>query len=361
MDTDFESRLRDADPAAGFSLRDDPHATLSVILERPAPASAPPLSTRPARRPPRRPRGPGRLARIGLVAACVALLAGMALVMGVPWLGPSKAVAGRVPALVATDSGQSREEALDELLARAEDNADPDGYDPHAYRMKVLSESVVPEGAGGAESHEVFSPISEVDVVTSRLPDGTYQARTTHLGIISARTGERIPAVDVMTGKTIPPGTETLSLFTPEDNQMGIVVPDTAATIDVLTRNLSAPDSALFTGSQEVALFEVLGFAMRDWNPSQAQSAAVLELLAEHPGVVFDGKVTDRMGRPGLMFSAVGSYAPGYDQNDRYTYRHSFVFDPETGHLNAYEEVAGQDIDYFMPGGTLNSVTVAAP
>jgi hypothetical protein len=71
--------------------------------------------------------------------------------------------------------------------------------------------------------------------------------------------------------------------------------------------------------------------------------------------------VNDRLGRTGLMFSAVGSYAPGYDPNDRYTYRHSFIFDASTGHLNAYEEVAGEDIDYFVPGGTLHSVTVGSP
>lgn len=100
---------------------------------------------------------------------------------------------------------------------------------------------------------------------------------------------------------------------------------------------------------------------MNDWNPTQEQSAAILELIGNRQDVAFEGKTTDRMGRCGLKFSLEGSYAPGEDQDDRYTYLHSFIFDPSTGHLNAYEQVAGEDIDYFVPGGTLHSVTVSAP
>ncbi|ALQ31506.1 hypothetical protein AA310_05175 [Arthrobacter sp. YC-RL1] len=46
------------------------------------------------------------------------------------------------------------------------------------------------------------------------------------------------------------------------------------------------------------------------------------------------------------------------EPTDTLTYRYSFIFDSATGHLNAFEEVA-VNVDGFVQGGTLNSITVA--
>ncbi len=116
--------------------------------------------------------------------------------------------------------------------------------------------------------------------------------------------------------------------------------------------------AALSKIGTETALFEVLGFHMQGWNPSQAQSAAVLELLQGRTDVTFDGETTDRLGRTGLVFSINHDYVPGYIPTNILTYRYSFIFDSATGHLNAFENVA-VIVDGFAHGGTLNSVTVA--
>ncbi|MEE1621631.1 hypothetical protein ACQ7DA_10610 [Zafaria sp. J156] len=367
MSTDLEATLRRADPAAGYVPDIDAGTVLAAILDTPGRASD---CARPVDAPIPLPAGPaaGRrrrwTVRTAMFASAAAVLAVAVIVLAGHSLAPSAAVAGRVPALVASETGQSRDAALKDLLLKAQGSDDPAGYDPGTFHIRFLNESYVPSGPGSGDPSSVFSPVSETETVITPLPDGRFQGRVTYWGIFSARTGERIPDFDRTTGERIPPGTEVVYEFTREGQQgqsMESTVPDTAEAIHELVHDYSTPDSAMFTGSREVALFEVLGFAMAGWNPSQDQSAAVLELLMDMPHVEFDGQVADRMGRPGLMFSATGSYAPGTVTDDRNTYRHSFIFDPETGHLNAYEQVAGEDIDYFVPGGTLRSATVAMP
>lgn len=361
MNSDLETRLRNADPARNHPLDTDSEQVLAQIIATPtdlapvhhadAVPSAPPV---------RRARF-SRVPRMAwAVAAVAAVLIGV-LAIGIPWLNAPRAVAGIVPALRATPTGQAQQEVLSELLQKAQATKDPHGFDERTYRIKDLREGAMPQEVVTNEATTAFSPVSEFDIHTIRRPDGQYERTATNQGIFSARSGERIAGINFETGKRIPPGTVTTAVVPPEEMRYYFEVPDTPRAIDTKTRSRSTDGSAMFTGNAEVALFEVLGDAMGTWNPSQVQSAAVLKLLLHRSDIAFDGKTTDRMGRPGLMFSIEGSYAPGYDQDDRYTYRYSFIFDTATGHLNAYEQVAGQDIDYFVPGGTLNSVTVAAP
>ena len=354
MNADLESRIRLPDPTRGRHLSTDDESTLGRILSESVGEQLVPVKDLGVPRAAVSTTRRGHPARwIAAVAATLALIATVAA-LGIPGLGQPQAVAGIVPALVATPTDQDRGEVLDDLLEKARSTDDPAGYHPRAYSMKSMHESWVP-GVSNEESYS-FSPVSERDVVSTRTEDGTFTSTVTHLGTISARSGERIADVSMDTGERIEPG--TVRSYDVEGHVAPI--PNTAAGLDESTRRSSREGMAQYTGNEDLALFEVLGLAMQGWNPSQAQSAAVLELIRDRPDITFDGQAKDRMGRPGLMFSTVGGYHPG-DDGTHYTYRFSFIFDPETGHLNAYEQVAGEDIDYFVPGGTLHSVTVAPP
>lgn len=359
MSADIETLLREADPVKTGCLTIEGEAVLLDILASPVDSPEGARVTKSTVRRPKRGKRPAfRTPRVAWAAAAVVAVLVGALLFGIPWMTTPPAAAGIAPALVATPNGQTRAEAISGLLAKARSIQDPPGFDPQAYRLKFIHESFLPAHSGVSEPANSFSPVSEFDRVATRLDNGDYEYRTTSRGLFSARTGQRLPDYDPLTRKKIPLGQQTVEVheaFSPDQ------VPEQAPAIDKMTRQLSAEALAMYTGDQQAALFEVLGMLMNDWNPSQTQSAGVLELLEKRPDVRFDGKTTDRMGRAGLMFSIDGSYAPGEEQGDRYSYQYSFIFDATTGHLNAYEEVAGKDIDYFVPGGTLHSVTVAAP
>lgn len=359
MSPDIETLLREADPVKTGCLTIEGEAVLLDILASPVDSpEASRVAKSTVRKPKRGSRRAFRIPRMAWAAAAVVAVLVGALLFGIPWMTPPPAAAGIAPALVATPTSQTRTEAISELLAKAQSIQDPPGFDPQAYRLKFIHESFLPEHSGVSEPANSFSPVSEFDRVATRLDNGDYEYRTTSRGLFSARTGQRLPDYDPLTKKKIPLDQQTVEVHEPFSPGQ---VPNQAQAIDKMTRQLSANALAMYTGDQQTALFEVLGMLMNDWNPSQTQSAAVLELLEKRQDVRFDGKTTDRMGRSGLMFSIDGNYAPGEDQNDRYSYQHSFIFDTTTGHLNAYEQVAGKDIDYFVPGGTLHSVTVSAP
>lgn len=359
MSADIETLLREADPVKTGCLTIEGEAVLLDILASPTVSlEASRVAESTVRRPKRKNRPAFRMPRVAWAAAAVVAVLVGALLFGIPWMTTPPAAAGIAPALVATPTGQTRAEAISELLSKAQSIQDPPGYDPLAYRMKFIHESFLPKHSGVSEPADSFSPVSEFDRVATRLDDGEYEYRTTSRGLFSARTGQRLPDYDPATNKKIPLGHESVEVA---ELPSAAKIPDAPKTIDAMTRKRSREGLASFSGDENAALFEVLGMDMNNWNPSQTQSAAVLQLLEKRPDVRFDGETTDRMGRPGLMFTKVGSYAPGEDQNDRYSYQHSFIFDATTGHLNAYEQVAGKDIDYFVPGGTLHSVTVAAP
>ncbi|MER8024876.1 hypothetical protein [Glutamicibacter protophormiae] len=366
METNLESRLRGADPARNLPISSNGADVLATILltevtiQDPEPTGkvTPLSSARSARR--------ISLPRVAWSAAA-ALVVGM-LAIGLTWLNTPQATAGLVPALITTPTGQDRGEALESLLAKARETKDPLGFNERAYQMKSLHQSDLPKRVSTIEETEAFSPVSEYDYVSVQRPDGRFERYATSLGIVSARTGERIPDQDMETGKRIPLGATTRQIgFTEaeltEFKKTNSVweryhIPDNAKDLDAEVRNIAENNLAIFTGEPGMELFEVLGFQMKDWNPSQAQSAAVLELLQGRTDVTFDGETVDRMGRPGLMFSIENEYAPGYIPTDTLTYRYSFIFDSATGHLNAFEEVA-LNAPGFVQGGTLNSFTVA--
>ncbi|WP_146955876.1 hypothetical protein [Glutamicibacter soli] len=366
METNLESRLRGADPAHNLPISSNGAEVLAQILstdikfqEPEAPGNVVPLSSARSSRRVLRPRVAW--------SAAAALIVGI-LAMGLTWFNTPQATAGLVPALITTPTGQDRDEALESLLKKARATKDPQGFDEQTYQMKSLRETSVPKRVSTIEENEAFSPVSEYDYVSVRRPDGLLERYSTSLGIVSARTGERIPDQDMDTGKRIPLGrtTRELSLTEAELTEFEKTnsvwerfhIPDNAKDLDAKVRSTSANGMAMFTGNPETALFEVLGFHMVDWNPSQAQSAAVLELLQGRTDITFDGETTDRLGRTGLVFSLNQDYVPGYIPTDILTYRYSFIFDSTTGHLNAFEEVAA-NVDGFVQGGTLNSITVA--
>lgn len=360
MSTDIESRLRTADPAGGPTLHVDSEAMLQQILLTPGyrpEADSQALSVPADKDQPRR-----RLStRWMSAAAAVAALLTVGLVVGILGVGQTRAVAGVVPALVATPTGEDKSEVLDVLLAKSRAAVDPAGYHPSAASTLSLHETVLPDDAT-FEGRAAFSPLVEYSSNVVRNADGTFTATVTHHGIVSAVHGERLPAIDPdAPGGRRAPGSTTVDVISPGQLTHAESVPRTAGGIDEFTRKASAEGLAQFTGNPDAALFEVLGYYIHAWNPSQAQSTAVLELIRDRANVTFDGRTKDRMGRPGLMFSVHGGYRPSELSDDRYSYRYSFIFDPETGHLNAYEQVAGQDIDYFRAGGTLHSVTKAPP
>lgn len=366
METNLESRLRGADPARNLPISSNGADVLATILSTEVTIQDPeptgkvtPLSiARSARR--------ISLPRVAWSAAA-ALVVGM-LAIGLTWLNTPQATAGLVPALITTPTGQDREEALESLLEKAREIKDPPGFDAQTYQMKDLRESSLPKRVSTIEEIEAFSPVSEFDYVSIQRPDGLYERYSTSLGIVSARTGERIPDQDMDTGKRIPLGTTTrdLSLTEAELTEFKktnsvlerFYIPDNAKELDVEVQNMAKNEPLMFTGNVETALFEVIGFHMVGWNPSQSQSAVVLELLQHRDDITFDGETVDRMGRPGLMFSIENEYAPGYIPTDTLTYRYSFIFDSATGHLNAFEEVA-VNVDGFVQGGTRKSITVA--
>ena len=366
METNLESLLRGADPVRNLPISSNGADVLATILStevtiqdaEPAGKVTPLSSARSARR--------ISLPRVAWSAAA-ALVVGM-LAIGLTWLNTPQATAGLVPALVTTPTGQDRGEALESLLEKAQEIKDPPGFDEQTYQMKRLIESSLPKRVSTIEEIEAFSPVSEFDYVSIHRPDGRYERYSTSLGIVSARTGERIPDQDMDTGKRIPLGTTTreLSLTEAELTEFKKTnsvwdrfhIPDNAKDLDVEVRASAADGLAMFSGNPETALFEVLGFYMFDWNPSQAQSAAVLELLQGRTDITFDGETTDRLGRAGLVFSIDHDFVPGYDPSYVDAYRYSFIFDSATGHLNAFEEVA-VNVDGFVQGGTRNSITVA--
>ncbi|WP_345473233.1 hypothetical protein QMQ05_04075 [Glutamicibacter ectropisis] len=366
METNLESLLRSADPARDITFSSNGAEVLANILsddskkqESEPTVKVVPLSSVRSQRKLLSPR-----VVWGVAAAFVVGV----LAVGLTWFNTPQATAGLVPALITTPTGQDREEALDALLAKARETKDPTGFDEQAYQMKNLRESSLPKRVASIEETEAFSPVSEYEYVSVRRPDGLHQRYTTSLGIVSARTGERIPDQDVETGKRIPLGTTTKTIELTDTELAELKktepvwerpqIPDIAKDLDAQVRSTSENGLAMYSGNPDTALFEVLGFHLQDWNPSQAQSAAVLQLLQGRTDITFDGETTDRMGRAGLVFSIDQNYVPGYDPNNVDALRYSFIFDTATGHLNAFEEVA-VDVDGFVQGGTRNSVTVA--
>ena len=366
METNLESKLRSSDPARNRPISTDGGEILAQILsvdvdpQSSSPGEVIDISNARPRKQVFRPRV--------LLSVAAALVVGF-IAVGTAWMNTPRATAGLLPALITTPTGQNREEAIESLLSKARKTDDPPGFDEQTYQMKLLRESSLPQPVSTTEELNAFSPVSEYDQVSIRKPDGLHERYTTNLGIVSARTGERIPDVDPETNKRIPLGTITKEreLAGPELTEFkkthSVVepyeIPSNSKELDIKVRDTVANNLAAYTGDPEMALFEVLGFEMQNWNPSQAQSEAVLELLRDRSDITFDGETKDRLGRAGLMFSIENEFAHGYVPTDKSTYRYSFIFDSTTGHLNAFEEVA-VSVDGFPDGGTLNSVTVAS-
>ncbi|MEV1009078.1 hypothetical protein [Streptomyces sp. NPDC049881] len=274
---DVRELLADADPAGDLVVDEErARADLEAILLRPRERA--------------RGRWRARVLAAGLAGAAVAV----ALVLLPESGGGGSAYAYTPPPLdyVAIPTDRTPRELLEEIADRTAALPEPAGRaDEISYRSWSLSTSITEE----ATESEIIT--SEAHVVLH--PDGSRTATYTRPG-----------------------GPETF-----ED------APD--------AWSRPAPAGEAFASWLEAAYGQpiqdphFLESAIHDLLTSQVLSsgarAALLRMIAALPGLEYDGRVTDRIGRDGEAFSAMTS-------RGGLPTRHTFIIDPATGDLLGKEE-----------------------
>lgn len=348
--TKFEEALRELDPYSRDShpgiLDERATADLESIVNGQWGATPPVQSTTDNVVPLRHSTAPRR----SWVKWSVAAVAVIALAIGTSVSGVldgsrgNDAVAVSLPALVPSPGSEPKSEVVEDLLRRALATADAPDYDPQQYSLYEIGETYTDESPGN------IGPVAKTHITVEKDEKGVMIMTATTEGAFGS--DGRMIEYRSSDGSLIKPGTTKTSSY------MGPMFPQPtgqdSTSLRIFVQDFQTEATALINPQKGLAVTEVMGYALQEWNFSQKQSAGLLELIGQNRNIKYSGQVTDRMGRKGIAFSS--------EVPDAYNgaTRHSLIFDTSTGKLNAYEEVYLQG-DEFPEGSTRKSVTSTAP
>lgn len=277
-------------------------------------------------------------------AAVVALTVGTSISGVLDGGRGNEAVAISLPALVVVPTNESKSMVVNSLRRSALNTDDAPGYDPQQFSLYEIGEVSIDGNPG------TIGPVAKTHVVVKKDDRGTLMMTATTEGAFGS--DGRMIEYRSSNGALIKPGTtKTTPYIGPQFAQ------PTGQDSDALKkfiREFQMQATALINEKKSLAINEVIGSTLAEWNFSQKQSASLLDLIGQTSDIEYSGQIKDRMGRIGHAFSSV---VP--DEYSGST-RHSLVFDAATGKLNAYEEVylKGEE---FPGGSTRSSITISEP
>lgn len=325
---ELEQRIRAARPISGhraLPLTDRAKRELADLIVadalHPERAGLDPLP------PPRRRRRAGRLTiGIAIAVAVSAVVGGVGLTM--PWL--EQPVYARTPApLVPTAVDGSATELLRALS---------DGLAERTPSSTIRYQSW--------ELDVTFDDRMQVDEVGTEPRDYTFEL-TTDGARLETRRGE---PYDAAGNPVVIPGYDVGTLIEAHDYGPGYAFawdepPSTATDFGpYLMRGFDE----LSTGQQ----FLFLGEMLRERSPTTEQVRAALDLVSTLPNVEVDGRVTDRLGRTGISFSAA-------DDRDRGGFRdHLIVSDQGLGIIAVETTYEGNDYPFLPQGAVMSYVAI---
>lgn len=300
--------LGPADPARAVRVA-PAAATATDLIHR---AEAAPQPTHRAGRRAFRPGGRRRLVLVAATATAVVGAAAVAYPLLQPAGDPPGAELGAVVVPVAyqlTDNPPPAGEHLRDLAVRIAEA--PYERKPGAYAY-LYSKSWGGTQQGSPEGHWM-SYVEEIELW--RAGDGPVRQRETVVGIEfpdeeSRRYWEQVPNTDQLLSPDRHVSDFPADLF-------HLVPTDRAE----LAESLSGP-----SGVDDKLVVAAYAQQLLPWQTR----AAILEILADQPGYVWRGEVTDRLGRPGVAIS---------QDDSGHALRSVLVFDSRTGELLASELV----------------------
>ncbi len=299
---DLERRVRAARPLSGhrdLPLSDRAKRELADLL----------LATSHASRR-RRDFRRGRVLRaVGAtaVAATVAVLGGIA---ASSLLTPDRAYAATPPILSVSPTSETTEELLTVISQHVDSTpTDPAQISVEAWTLqtdddgKAVSSSVVPE------RYEI-----------TRGSDGSYSTTVT--------TGQAVDGTGAPIGDAPEPGEPVWEeSWKPGEYQFlfSAPFPEDAGLVGTYFRQALATEGPLTAAAAIQATNDLL-FEQQLSGP---QLTALLQFFATQPDLYPLGEVTDRLGRPGVAFTADDPDRPGYERH--------LIVSPETGRILATE------------------------
>lgn len=348
MTSDFDQRIRAARPVSGhraLPLSDRARRELAALLladsagsvaldvaDRPdepdstAAPVAPETPTDPARTPDDRRHPPARgdstrpqgrkglsrarrrgsrglRRRSGWLAVAVVLLA--ATLFGATLARPTQAWAATPPLLAVTPIAGTSSDLLNQLANAAAASGDPAPTgDIHiAFQEWALNMVEDPETGGVVAEATVVVPQR---IVIDRYPDGSLISITT-VGHALGDSENAAPAADMP-----PEGTELYrNVYGPGEYQS--IFPGTFPT----DQSEVAPFAAPYFGPEippdaNRMVSDLIPSLLTEQVLDGAQRSALFHYLASLPGIELVGSVTDRLGRPGIMFATRSADNPDW-------------------------------------------------
>ncbi|HEV2891310.1 MAG TPA: CU044_5270 family protein [Frankiaceae bacterium] len=338
MTDDLLVRVAAADPAPHAAPLDDgARAAFATIVATPR-----------SRRRARRARGDaaGRGGRVALVGALAAVAATAYLVVvpsrdaGLLWPTAYPAAATRREPLPYDAEGVPARPYLLALAERAEDQPrQPAGrYHYLRGRSEYLGRKNLPNGAiGGFDvTQQTEEWIGEHDG-SGRVEDFE----------VVGEGGEDVERLPGRTNGPQPPGTFTAPFYWEP------IPSDPAALRERLRIQEDTPQRRIGGGVPG----QYFNGLYRVWTTKAIEpdeSAALLRALADQPGILYRGGVTDRAGRRGVAFTL--DTEPGTERHERRV----LVLDEGTGAFLEFEEEArtGTDLPLDVPAPAVTSVTM---
>lgn len=300
---DFERRIKAARPTSGhrdLPLTDRAKRELAELLIGDLPPARTPMQVRP-----RVPR------ELRVVVTVVALL----IAIGVPTVllgSSSSAHAAAPPLLVTTPIAGTAADQLRILSRAARESPDLTGGKVTHIEVEawVLGSEV---GEEDVLKNSVVQP-NRYDI--TRLQDGTMRHVITAGAPRGSSTEGAVPEGTVISDTTWTP--DECCVF------VGSVPEDAALIPGFVVGDLDDP-----TVPNSAESLELIGDLLLEQELNPAQNSAILEYLAVLPDLALSGRVVDRLGREGVVFSA-------WDV-DHPEYREHLIVSPDTGRILASE------------------------
>lgn len=298
---ELERRVRAANPfpvRRGDPLSDRARRELFILLQK----GVPPVDTRRSRRP----------ARLIVSAVAVIVVVLVAVAAGTV-LAPRAAIAA--PPLL---EGTPVAESPDRVLERLAMNARTASFAPPSTRITIETWSADLAVVGG----HLSSFVQPREVMRSRTPELS--------GEIVVRAGAVKWGAVQSSEHPIAPGTE-LERSRYAAGGYPLLFPDApprdAAQLPAYFAALAGVGPADEAGEYFRAVMDL----RNEWGFNGMQTAAVLELIRTLTGVSVAGRVTDRLGRPGIAVTT--------ETRSGGNFRDLLIFDENTGELLSAEQV----------------------
>lgn len=263
-----ESLIRLAAPEAHYSVRAEADLARIVASKGPAADTSPP-----AERPTRR----------RILTPVVAVLAVVALAIGVATFRPTRAQAATPPMLTLTNVAGTSKAVLGELAKLRATH--PGGTASIELFSWALNTAIAEDGSISHSSIEPtltttkFQPGGSIDITTVAAESFPGQPRT----------GLRTPGSLIDQEHQAPGQTLSDSLPGP--------IPTTPEALEQWMAKAFGDESS--AGERLANLLAILA----SYPATAAQEAAVIKFLSRDSGIQLMGGVTDRLGRPGIVFS----------------------------------------------------------